>query len=218
MAKSRVKVGCCGFPLPKDQYARCFSVGEVQQTFYEPPRLSTLERWRSLVPPDFEFTLKAWQLIPHTHRSPTFRRLRTKLSPRELLDCGSFKNTSIVRRAWERSRACAEALKARHVLLQCPASFTPDSKNLKQMHAFFNQIDRGKLKLLWEPRGDWPPALVRSLCSDLQLVHAVDPFISHSVSRHPIYFRLHGGASFKHVYTDAELETLHGMIPPHTSE
>lgn len=216
MNKSYVKVGCCGFPLPKDQYARCFSVAEVQQTFYEPPRLSTLERWRTLVPADFEFTLKAWQLITHTDRSPTFRRLRTKLSARELHDCGSFKNTSVVRQAWDRSRACAEVLKARYILLQCPASFTPVSNNLEQMRVFFGGIDRGKLKLLWEPRGDWPQSLVSSLCSDLDLVHAVDPFITHSVSQRLIYFRLHGGKGFKHVYTNSELEALQAMIPPQT--
>ena len=79
-----MKIGCCGWPLPKERYAEHFGVAEVQQTFYEPPRLATLEKWRALVPADFEFTLKAWQLITHTCKSPTFRRLKTKLTEKEL--------------------------------------------------------------------------------------------------------------------------------------
>jgi uncharacterized protein YecE (DUF72 family) len=211
--KPNLKIGCCGFPRPKTEYAAHFCVAEVQQTFYEPPRISTLERWRSSVPPDFEFTLKAWQLITHTAKSPTFRRLRTKLTPQEFAECGSFKNTPIVRNAWEKSRACADTLKARYILLQCPASFTPIPEHLKQMRDFFNGIDRGNLKLLWEPRGDWPRTLIKSLCEDLELIHAVDPFVSQTVSDDLTYFRLHGGKGFKHIYSDAELEALHEIVP-----
>lgn len=34
-----LKIGCCGFPVGRRQYAACFSVVEVQQTFYQPPRV-----------------------------------------------------------------------------------------------------------------------------------------------------------------------------------
>jgi uncharacterized protein YecE (DUF72 family) len=36
-------------------------VVEVQQTFYQPPRVATLEKWRLDAPANFEFTLEAWQ-------------------------------------------------------------------------------------------------------------------------------------------------------------
>ena len=207
------KTGCCGFPLPKLEYAKRFSVVEVQQTFYEPPRISTLQGWRALMPPDFEFTLKAWQLITHTAQSPTYRRLKTKLTLRELNKCGAFQWTPIVQRAWQTTRACADALCGRHVLFQCPARFTPTPQNVDQMRQFFTSIDRGALKLLWEPRGNWPAPLILSLCKQLDLVHVVDPFLSQSVTTDFVYFRLHGGRGFRHKFIGEELLSIARFIP-----
>jgi uncharacterized protein YecE (DUF72 family) len=207
------KIGCCGFPLPKIDYAKRFPVAEVQQTFYEPPMISTLQRWRTLVPSDFEFTLKAWQLITHTAKSPTYRRLKTKLTPAQLNQCGSFQMSPVVLQAWERTRACAEALSARYVLFQCPASFTCTPTNIEQMRRFFSTVERHGLTFLWEPRGDWAENQILSLCLELDLVHVVDPFLTRMVTSGLIYFRLHGGKNFKHVFTGAELQHVAGLIP-----
>jgi len=68
---SQVKIGCCGFPVSRKNYYRHFSCVEVQQTFYHPPELATLLRWRREAPQGFEFTIKAWQLIFQT--PPSFR-------------------------------------------------------------------------------------------------------------------------------------------------
>ncbi len=207
------KTGCCGFPLPKDDYARRFPVAEVQQTFYEPPMISTLQRWRTLVPSDFEFTLKAWQLITHTAKSPTYRRLKTKLTPSQLERCGSFQTSPVVLQAWERTRACAEALSARYVLFQCPASFNCTPTNMDQMRGFFGTVERRGLTFLWEPRGDWPEDKILPLCLELDLVHVVDPFLARIVTSGLIYFRLHGGKNFRQVFTDAQLRHVAGLIP-----
>jgi uncharacterized protein YecE (DUF72 family) len=207
------KIGCCGFPVVKEKYAGHFHVVEVQQTFYQPPKISTLQNWRALVPENFEFTLKAWQIITHAAKSPTYRRLKTKLTGEEYEQCGAFQNTPIVQCAWETTRACAKALAARLVLFQCPASFTPTPKNIFQMRRFFTAIERGALKLLWEPRGNWPDDLVLSLCRELNLVHVVDPFLSRPVTTDLIYLRLHGGKDFKHVFSDEELRKVAQLIP-----
>jgi uncharacterized protein YecE (DUF72 family) len=69
------------------------------------------------------------------------------------------------------------------------------------------------LKLLWEPRGNWPESLILSLCMELDLVHVVDPFLTRIVTSGLIYFRLHGGKNFKHVFTDVELQHVAGLIP-----
>jgi uncharacterized protein YecE (DUF72 family) len=212
MSISSAKTGCCGFPVVKEKYAGRFSVVEVQQTFYQPPKISTLKNWRALMPDDFEFALKAWQIITHAAKSPTYRRLKTKLTPAELDQCGAFQNTPIVQCAWETTRACAKALSASLVLFQCPASFTSTPQNISQMRGFFTSIERGNLKLLWEPRGNWPDGLVLSLCRELNLVHVVDPFLSRSVTMDFIYLRLHGGKDFKHVFSDEELEMVAGLI------
>ncbi|NIN51751.1 MAG: DUF72 domain-containing protein, partial [Nitrososphaeria archaeon] len=69
-----VKVGCCGFPGSRKGYFNDFNLVEIQQTFYKMPRLETAQRWRQEAPNEFEFTLKAWQLITHPPTSPTYRK------------------------------------------------------------------------------------------------------------------------------------------------
>jgi uncharacterized protein YecE (DUF72 family) len=209
---SKLKVGCCGFPVDKTQYAQSFDVVEVQQTFYQPPQIATLQNWRAMVPDQFTFTLKAWQLITHTAKSPTFRRLKTKLTSEQLEECGAFRDTSMVNYAWDVTCACADALGASLVLFQCPASFTPTEQNVGQMRNFFTTVKRNKLKLLWEPRGKWPDSLVQSLCRELNLIHVVDPFLTRLVTKDLLYLRLHGGKDFKHIFTAEELQAVAGLI------
>ncbi|HYG83238.1 MAG TPA: DUF72 domain-containing protein, partial [Pyrinomonadaceae bacterium] len=160
--------------MARREYTSRFPVVEVQQTFYQPPQVPTLERWRAEAPKDFEFTLKAWMLITHEARSPTYRRLKRELSESEREQCGSFRPTPIVREAWGVTLACARALKARRVLFQCPASFRPTKENVKNMREFFETMERPRgMQFLWEPRGDWAGALVRELCRELDLTHVV---------------------------------------------
>jgi uncharacterized protein YecE (DUF72 family) len=74
--KSNINIGTCGFRGNKIEYAELLSCVEIQHTFYQPPQIKTLERWRVEMPNDFEFTLKAWQLITHEAKSPTYKRLK----------------------------------------------------------------------------------------------------------------------------------------------
>src|SRR5436190_17044200 len=105
------QIGTCGFHSTKQEYSQIFSAVEVQQTFYQPPQIKTLEKWRALVPPDFEFTIKVWQLITHEAKSPTYKRLKSKLTDEEKTNTGYFKPTAIVKEAWETTLLCAKALK-----------------------------------------------------------------------------------------------------------
>ncbi len=106
-----VRIGTCGFRTTKEKYAELFSTVEIQHTFYQPPQIKTLERWRAEVPDQFEFAVKAWQLITHEAKSPTYKRLKKKLTEKELTQAGRFQPTAIVREAWETTLACAKALK-----------------------------------------------------------------------------------------------------------
>lgn len=209
-----VRVGLCGFTIGASAYVREFPVVEVQQTFYEPPQNGTMARWRALAPLRFEFTLKAWQLITHDAGSPTYRRLRRPLSPGERAEVGSFRTTPTVLRAWTRTLECVRLLRATAVVFQCPRSFRPTAENNERMRTFFSTVERPEgVRLLWEPRGDWPPEVVLSLCRDLDLVHVVDPFVSTTVTPEQTYFRLHGTTGARHVYKDDELRALTGMLP-----
>jgi uncharacterized protein YecE (DUF72 family) len=203
-----VKVGLCGAGMALTSYAQRFRVLEAQQTFYEPPREATLRRWRAGVPPAFEFTVKAWQLITHEAKSPTYRRLRTPLSAEERAEVGGFRWTPTVARAWETTLSCAAILEATAILLQCPASFRPTEPAIARLREFVSRARRpAGVRLVWEPRGPWPDEVVRGLCEELDLTHAADPFLRPSLT--PMaYYRLHGITGARHVYTDAELKQL----------
>jgi uncharacterized protein YecE (DUF72 family) len=213
--KRVIKAGCCGFRMSQVEYAARFPVVEVQQTFYQPPQVKTLERWRADAPPGFEFTLKAWQLITHEARSPTYRRLKRELTEVEKSEAGSFRPTAIVREAWEVTLACAEALQAERVLFQCPSSFTPTREHVRDLREFFTRVARPRRKLvyLWEPRGSWPEELVRELCGELDLTHVVDPFAARTLTPERCYYRLHGRTGWRYQYEDDELAELISMLP-----
>jgi uncharacterized protein YecE (DUF72 family) len=212
MRMTSVKVGLCGASMALTSYAQRFRVLEAQQTFYEPPREATLRRWRAGVPPAFEFTIKAWQLITHEAKSPTYRRLRTPLSAEERTEVGGFRWTPVVERAWQTTLSCAAILQATAILFQCPASFRPTGTAIARLREFFSRARRpAGVRLLWEPRGPWPDEVVRGLCEEMDLTHAADPFVRPSLT--PMaYYRLHGITGARHVYTDAELAQLATII------
>ena len=211
-----VKVGCCGFPIRRAEYYRRFPVVEIQQTFYNLPRLQTVDRWRrdGLVSAsgngsaDFEFTMKAWQLITHEPSSPTYRRLHKAIPETEKGLYGSFQPTEPVLQAWRETVAVAQTLGAKVIVFQCPPRFMPTPRHLENLRKFFGRIDRKGFTAAWEPRGDWLPEIVRGLCNDLDLVHVVDPLKQPTQTKGLRYFRLHGVTGYRYLYTDQDLEAL----------
>ena len=202
------KLGCCGWCEGKSKYFNDFAAVELQSTFYDLPSLALAGKWRALAPPGFHFTLKAWQLITHTPTSPTYRKLKSKLSSDEHDSVGSFRPTEQVAIAWERTAEVARAMGAEAVLFQCPASFRLENQNLKNLTLFFSTIDRGELRLVWEPRGPWPLDLVAGICKDLDLLHCVDPLHVDVSQIHSHYWRLHGLGGYSYRYLDEDLVKL----------
>lgn len=207
----KVKIGCCGFPVNRRQYLARFRVVEVQQTFYQPPRPKTAQRWRQEAPPAFEFTLKAWQLITHEATSPTYRRLKKALTEAERHQVGAFRPTPPVRESWNVTRETAGALDARIIVFQCPAKFDPSPEHVANLRRFFGEIERRNFVMAWEPRGDWPREEVQRLCEELTLVPVVDPFARPPYPGPLAYFRLHGKTGYRYQYTEQDLAELAGM-------
>jgi len=215
MAVRTVKIGLCGFTIAIAEYSRHFPVVEVQQTFYQPSSEQVMRRWRANTPHDMEFTIKAWQLVTHTAKSPTYRRLKRPLTAREQLEAGAFRNTALVHEGWRVTVDCARILRASAILFQSPASFRPTDEHVANLESFFGRVDRpAGIRLLWEPRGPWPSELVASICVSCDLVHVVDPFVNKPVTRGITYYRLHGITGSRHVYSDGELLRLREMVPP----
>jgi uncharacterized protein YecE (DUF72 family) len=208
-----IRVGCCGFPKAKKEYYKVFGVVEVQQTFYQPPALKTAEKWREEAPADFEFSLKAWQLITHAPQSPTYRRLKLHWPADKLARCGSFRGTEEVIWAWEQTREIANALHAKNVVFQCPASFHPSAENKRNLKTYFQKVKREDFGFIWEPRGAWTPEEIRDLCQELDLVHGVDPFKSDPQWGQVRYFRLHGMTGYRYRFSDEDLEELQEKCP-----
>lgn len=208
-------VGLCGFAESQENIFRDFELIEIQQTFYQPPRVPTAKRWRDKAPENFVFTLKAWQLLTHEATSPTYRRLKEPLSTSQRAMAGSFKWNPVTRMAWHRTQEIAAALKAEAIVFQTPRSFLPTRDNLNRLYGFFETIERPEGHLVFEPRGDaWTDEIVRRVIADLALVHAVDPLLRQSIGCHMDYFRLHGKPAYHYHYRykDAELAALHNML------
>ena len=207
-----VRVGLCGWTTGMAAYVRRFPLVEIQHTFYEPPPDALLTKWRRGVPPAFEFTIKAWQVVTHESASPTYRKLQRPLPQEHRGQIGGFRTTPPVLQAWARTLQCAEVLRASAVLLQCPRSFRPTPENVGRMCAFLTTVERPRARLLWEPRGEWPESLLVELCRDLDLVHVVDPMQTETVTPEQTYYRLHGETGPRHVHTIQELRRLRDLV------
>jgi uncharacterized protein YecE (DUF72 family) len=201
------KVGCCGFRRKRAEYLSTFSLVEVQKTFYQPPKKETADRWRDEAPDDFEYALKAWQMITHDADSPTYRRMNRELTDGQKRLVGSFRWTAVVRSAWDETLDIARRLRADKVIFQCPKSLEPTEKNKDHMRKFFEGVAGHGLTCIWEPRG-WETADIDAMCQELDLVHCVDPFRDECVTKGLRYYRLHGIGGYKHEYTDDELRSL----------
>lgn len=210
----KIKVGCCGFPISMKDYFSKFKLVEVQKTFYEPPRPETAAKWRSKAPEDFEFSVKAWQVLTHPPSSPTWRRMKTIIH--EKGECGFLKPSRENFKAWERTLEICKALKSKVCVVQTPPSFKCTKENVNNMEKFFGSVETGGIKVAWEPRGDWLQRLkeVRSVCEKFGLIHVVDP-----LRRRPAalgetqYFRLHGlhprrEINYNYSYSKEDLERL----------
>jgi len=215
----QIKIGCCGFPVAKERYYKYFDLVEIQQTFYQLPQEKTVYKWREQAPPDFEFTLKAWQLITHPPSSPTYRRLKQVIPEARKEDYGFFKATEEVFKAWEETEKIAQILKARIIVFQCPASFRPAPENKGNLEKFFKAIKRKNFIFVWEPRGRWEREEISNLCEKLNLLPCLDPFKSEippEAAEKPFpgkvgYFRLHGKAGYRYKYTDSDLKELKAL-------
>jgi uncharacterized protein YecE (DUF72 family) len=209
-------VGCCGWTEAQARYVIDFPAVELQTTFYEPPAIAVAKRWKSIAPPEFRFCMKAWQLITHTPASPTYRRLKSGVSPGERHLYGSFRPTEQVWLAWERTREIAAVVDAQVIVFQCPKSFVPTRENTRNLTKFFQAIDRGARTLAWEPRGDeWRPELIQDLCAESNLIHCVDPFMSEPAAGTALYWRLHGKSGYRYRYTDEDLAELAEKLRTH---
>ncbi len=193
-----------------------FHAVELNRTFYKLPRVRTAKRWRMEAGDSFEFCVKAWQALTHETSSPTWRKnVRETLSEEQKEHFGMLRPHPVNFSAWEKTKAVAEALEAPVCLIQTPPRFGPSDQNKENMREFLSEIDRGLLRVAWEPRGDWhrKPDQVQSIVDELDLIHVVDPLRAEPLGNHPFaYLRLHGlnedRYDYRYDYSGEELMEL----------
>ena len=211
MGFEMIKVGCCGFPVKRETYYQTFPVVEIQQTFYQLPRIGTGERWKEEARRGFEFTMKAWQLITHEPSSPTYRKLRMAIPEEKRKNYGFFKGTEEVEEAWKKTAEFARALGAEKIVFQSPASFSPSESSIKNLKQFFRMARIPSSSFIWEPRGKWEKEVVERVCMDVGIVPCIDPFEGKLIKGNLLYTRLHGRKGYRYTYPENELEELMEM-------
>jgi uncharacterized protein YecE (DUF72 family) len=218
-----IVVGCCGFAIPGGMrsYYREFDSVEIQCTFYNIPRLETIEKWRIEAPPSFEFVPKVFQGITHPSSSSTWKRFRGKLSSvsGDTERYGFLRPTEEVVSCWKTMIEICTRLRSEAVLLQTPPSISYSETNVSNMEKFLTTVKRKNVAICWEPRGDWNdnPDKIKQTCSRLDLVHVIDVMRREPVSEHEIsYIRLHGlntrEFDYEYAYSDQELFLLRGKV------
>jgi uncharacterized protein YecE (DUF72 family) len=140
------------------------------------PRPATLEAWRAGAPAEAEFSVQAFRAITHGREDRGFPGAVKKLPMAAQERCGGFRDTLEVHEAWMSTKAAAEALGAKVVVFETPASFQPGPDRLRDMYRFFKVLARGRFAFVWQPRGPaWEPALADRVCGELGLIRAADP-------------------------------------------
>ena len=204
-----IKIGCCGWSEAHQKYYRDFGALEIQETFYNPGKISKYQKWKREAPDNFEFIVKSWQLITHAPSSPTYRKLKMEILTKEKKNYGFFQLTTPVMKAWEKIEQVAKVLNSKIILFQCPASFKATEENKENLKKFVKKIKSKKYILVWEPR-KWGEKDIKEVCEETGLVHVVDPFKAKPVKGKINYFRLHGkpGYNLRYKYTDSDLNQL----------
>jgi len=141
---------------PLAAYSKAFNFVEINSTFYEVPPLEKAEKWRRIVPQDFQFTVRAHQTITHKHEfQPTPEALQT----------------------FEKLRKICKILKAEIIHFQTPSSLKMKQKSIRNIQDFLSTINLGKIRITLETRGPPPSKLPSELINTMQehnIIHCTD--------------------------------------------
>ncbi|MFH1878190.1 MAG: DUF72 domain-containing protein [Candidatus Omnitrophota bacterium] len=203
-----LKIGCCGFPVTMDKYFKSLNFVEVQKTFYKPPALKTVRRWRAMAPEEFEFAVKAWHIITHDTPFPEYNARGRRTGKNGSKKHGFFRPTDEVFMAWEKTEEIASILGAGILVFECPGTFLPDKTNKTNLLGFFKKINRKKYIFVMEFNEAWSRNDVKSICGDAGLIPASDPFRHEIHQGSARYFKLNGMNGRESKYSGWDMKRL----------
>ncbi len=204
-----MKIGTCGFCRSQEYIFKKFNVVELQNTFYDFVKDETIKKYREKAPENFEFTIKAIQIITHEKNSPTYRRFKSKNFNMD--NFGNFKLNADTEMAMEKMLGYAKILKSKIIIFQSPPTFHESDENKKNVFEFFRTFKSDEITFGWETRGKWSNETLKKIFSEFDMIHVVDPFKNKPVYGKFNYFRLHGINSYSYIYNDNDLKNLKSM-------
>jgi uncharacterized protein YecE (DUF72 family) len=140
---------------PLVAYSKVFNFVEVNSTFYQIPPLKQVKTWRRLVPPDFQFTVRAHRTLTHKHKlKPTQEAFQT----------------------FEKMKQICTTLNAGILHLQTSSALKFTDDNVDELRDFLSSASLGKLRLALETRPSasrLPPKLIETM-QDHEMIHCVD--------------------------------------------
>lgn len=141
---------------PLVAYSRMFNFVEVNSTFYRIPDLRVVEKWRSVVPSDFEFSVRAHRSITHANR------LR---AVDEVFD------------TFELMKQICRILGANLLHLQTPASYRLNREEAENFKQLLSSLKLDGLRLALEFRGvhghAFPSHFAETMLEN-SVIHCVD--------------------------------------------
>jgi uncharacterized protein YecE (DUF72 family) len=105
---------------PLVAYSKAFNFVEVNSTFYDIPKMKTVEYWRKIVPEDFEFSVRCNQRLTHE------LKFNSVTEDFEILD----KMVSI-----------CNTLKAEILHFQTPPSFNYNNASIQKIQNFLHPLN-----------------------------------------------------------------------------
>lgn len=151
------------------RYASHFDLLEVRPVAMSTPRPTKLRQWRKQVPPAFVFSI----VLP-----PQLGELRNPSQEQE--------------QALKTTLETADALQARCLVIQTPASVTPTALYKKRLATLLEQLPRDAVLLGWEPRGIWTPEEMTRWSKELGVHLIGDASQTEAPQGSTLYTRLRG--------------------------
>ncbi|MGB6681983.1 MAG: DUF72 domain-containing protein [Candidatus Bathyarchaeia archaeon] len=189
--------GWAYFQIPGIQsleaYSRIYNFVEVNSTFYEIPSTNQIEKWRNIVPEDFQFTVRAHRSITHQYK---LQRTKENL------------------KRFEEMKKICEILQAEILLLQTPASLGITKDLIENFHDLLSSIELDKVRIALEIRGTevstYPIELLK-IMQEYNIINSVDLLKGElpAYKSDILYSRLFGKGE-KNIYqpTDQELKEI----------
>jgi uncharacterized protein YecE (DUF72 family) len=137
-------------------YSKVFNFVEVNSTFYQIPALSEVERWRSMVPADFQFSVRAHRSITQTYK---FRPVQQSVE------------------TLEKMREVCRILKAGILHLQILSSIELNRQLANDICQLLSSVDLRNLRVALEVRqapGQELPLELLKVMLDENMVHCAD--------------------------------------------